>query len=131
MWSYIFLKVIITDGGIKIDSYFCFECLSVVFNFYNKKNKYCFCFLVNKSCLTLCDLMEHSPPGSSACWIFQARKLEAVVISSPGDFPDPGIEEWKPKKNKYTFLKKTVELWNKCRQKINILIELLLIYELG
>ena len=110
MWSYILLKVILTDGGLKIDSYFYFECLSLVFNFYNRKNKYCFCILVDKSCLTLCDLMECSPPDSSACWIFQARKLEAVAISSPGDFPDPRIEEWKPKKNKYPFFKKNCRI---------------------
>ena len=115
MWSYIFLKVIITDGGIKIDSYFCFECLFAVFNFYNKKNKYCFFFLVDKSCLTLCDLVEHSPPVSSACWIFQARKLEAVVISSPGIFLTQELRNGSPRKINILSLKKTVELWNKCR----------------
>ena len=43
-------------------------------------------------CLTLCDLMDRSLPGSSGCGIFQARILEWIAISSPGDLPDPGIK---------------------------------------
>ena len=39
--------------------------------------------LVYPSCLTLCDLLDCSPPGSSAHGIFQARVLEWVAISSP------------------------------------------------
>ena len=42
---------------------------------------YC-CFLVIKSCLTLCNLMDCSPPGSSVHGISQARFLEWVSISS-------------------------------------------------
>ena len=37
---------------------------------------------VAQSCLTLCDSMDCSPPGSSVHRIFQARVLEWVVISS-------------------------------------------------
>ena len=37
--------------------------------------------LVTQSCLTLCDLMDCSPPGSSVHGILQARILEWVVIS--------------------------------------------------
>ena len=36
---------------------------------------------VAQLCLTLCDLMDCSPPGSSVHGIFQARILEWVVIS--------------------------------------------------
>ena len=36
-----------------------------------------------QSCLTLCDLMDCSPPGSSVLGIFLARILEWVVISFP------------------------------------------------
>ena len=38
---------------------------------------------VSQSCLTLCDLMNCSPPGSSVHGIFQARVLEwgAIVLS--------------------------------------------------
>ena len=41
------------------------------------------CMHVKKlqSCLTLCDLMDCSPPGSSVYGIFQARILEWVAIS--------------------------------------------------
>ena len=37
---------------------------------------------VTQSCLTLCDRMDCSPPGSSVHGIFQARILEQVDISS-------------------------------------------------
>ena len=36
---------------------------------------------VPQSCLTLCDPMDYSPPGSSVPGIFQARILEWVAIS--------------------------------------------------
>ena len=38
--------------------------------------------LVSQSCLTLCNPMDCSPPGSSVHWIFQARILEWVAIAS-------------------------------------------------
>ena len=34
-----------------------------------------------QSCLTICDHMDCSPPGSSVCGIFQARILQRVAIS--------------------------------------------------
>ena len=40
-------------------------------------------------CLTLCDPMGCSPPGSSVHGILQARILE---FPPPGDGPNPGIE---------------------------------------
>ena len=47
-----------------------------------------------QSCLTLCDPMDWSPPGSSVHGILQARILEwvAVPFLSPGNLPDSGIE---------------------------------------
>jgi len=36
--------------------------------------------------------MGCSPPGSSVLVIVQARRLEWVAISPPGDLPDPGIK---------------------------------------
>ena len=38
--------------------------------------------LVAKSCLTLCNPMDHSPPGSSVHGILQARTLEWAATSS-------------------------------------------------
>ena len=38
--------------------------------------------LVAQSCLTLCDPMDCSPPGSSVHGILQARILEWVAFSS-------------------------------------------------
>ena len=43
--------------------------------------KQCMC-LVTQSCLTLCNPLDCSPPGSSVHGIFQARTLEWVAISS-------------------------------------------------
>ena len=42
---------------------------------------YILCVFVAQSCLTLCDPMDSSLPGSSAHGIFQARMLEWVAIS--------------------------------------------------
>jgi len=39
------------------------------------------CVLVAQSCLTLCNPVDYSPPGSSVRGIFQARILEWVAIS--------------------------------------------------
>ena len=71
---------------------------NVIFNFYNNSffsftNSLwtekicvcacvCVCVLVILSCLTLCDPMDCSPPGSSVHGILQARILERVAISS-------------------------------------------------
>ena len=41
---------------------------------------------------TLCDLVDCSLPGSSVHGIPQARILEWVVFSPPGDLPNPGIK---------------------------------------
>ena len=40
----------------------------------------CVCVLVAQSCLTLCNSMDCSPPGSSVHGILQARTLEWVAI---------------------------------------------------
>ena len=51
---------------------------------------------VAQSCLTVCDPMDCSLPGSSVLGIFQARILEWVAIPSPGDLPNPGIKPGSP-----------------------------------
>ena len=51
---------------------------------------------VAQSCLTLCDPMDFSLPGSSVHGILQARILEWLPFPSPGDLPDPGIEPGSP-----------------------------------
>ena len=40
---------------------------------------------------TLCDPVDCSP-ARLLCGILQAKVLERVAISSPGDLPDPGVE---------------------------------------
>ena len=44
------------------------------------------------SCLTLCNPMDYSPPGSSVYGILQTRILECVVTSSSRDLSHTGIE---------------------------------------
>ena len=39
-----------------------------------------YCAKLLQSYLTLCDPMDHSPPGSPAIGILQARKLERVAV---------------------------------------------------
>ena len=50
-------------------------------------------YICAQLCPTLCDLMDCSPPGSSAHGILQTRRLEWVAIPF-GDLPRPGIELW-------------------------------------
>ena len=46
--------------------------------------------------LTLCDLVDCSPPDSSVHGIFQASILEQAAISYSRDLPDPGVESASP-----------------------------------
>ena len=52
--------------------------------------------LVAQSCLTLCDPMNGSLPGSSVHRIFQARTLEWVTISLSRGSPHPVTEPGSP-----------------------------------
>ena len=52
--------------------------------------------LVTKSCLTLCDPMDCSPPGSFVHGILQAEYRSGLPFPSPGNLPDPGIESGSP-----------------------------------
>ena len=47
------------------------------------------CAKLCQSCLTLCDPMDSSPPGSSVCGILQARILEWVAMPSSREFSLP------------------------------------------
>ena len=56
-------------------------------------------FLTNwhiQSCLTLCDPMDSSLPGSSIHEILQKRILEWIAIPFSGDLPNPGIKPMYP-----------------------------------
>ena len=50
----------------------------------------CVCVLVSQLCPTLCDPMVCSLPCSSVRVIFQARILEWIAFSTPGDLLNPG-----------------------------------------
>ena len=56
------------------------------------KSRVIWCVSVTQSCLTLCDLMDYSPPGSSVHGILQARILEYVFISFSRGSSPPRIE---------------------------------------
>ena len=53
--------------------------------------------LVAQSCLTPCEPMDCSPPGSSVHGIFQARILEWVAIPFSRGSPYPEIKPGCPK----------------------------------
>ena len=56
-----------------------------ILNLFHEAPSVCVCVCVcvhAQSCSTLCDLIDCSPPGSSVHWIFQARILEWVALSS-------------------------------------------------
>ena len=63
---------------------------------YTYTMEYLLLFLVSKFCLTLCNPMDCSPPGSSAYGISQARILEWVAMPSSGGLLDPGIKPTSP-----------------------------------
>ena len=52
--------------------------------------------LVTQLCLTLCDSMDCSPPGSSVHGILQAEYWGGKPIPFPGDLPDSGIKPGSP-----------------------------------
>ena len=52
--------------------------------------------LVTQSCLTLCNPMDSSPPGSSVHGILQARILEWIAFPSSGYLPNPVIKPGSP-----------------------------------
>ena len=47
-------------------------------------------------CPSLCNPVDCSLPGSTVHGILQARILEWVAISFPGDLPNPGIKPGSP-----------------------------------
>ena len=51
----------------------------------------CFCLVV-KSCPTLCNPMDCSPPGSSVHGISQGKYWSGLPFPPPRSLPDPGIE---------------------------------------
>ena len=64
----------------------CCFCIVISIGCINRQRRVCnspwgkkpHCCWVDKSCPTLCDPMDCSPPGSSVHWIFQARILEWI-----------------------------------------------------
>ena len=50
--------------------------------------------LVNQSCQTLCNPMDHSPPGSSVHGILQAKTLEWVAIPLSRGSSQPRDQTW-------------------------------------
>ena len=53
-------------------------------------------YLVTQLCMTLCNPMDCSPPGSSVHGIFQARILEWVSMPSSRESSHPGIKPRSP-----------------------------------
>ena len=53
-------------------------------------------FSVTQLCLTLCDLLDHSPPGSSVHGILRQEYWSGLPLPSPEDLPNPGTEPVSP-----------------------------------
>ena len=51
---------------------------------------------VSQSCLTLCNPMDCSLPGSSVHGISRQEYWNGLLFPSPGDLPNPGIEPRSP-----------------------------------
>ena len=56
----------------------------------------CLCTQSLQLSSTLCDPIDHSPPGSSVHGILQARRWSGFPCPPPGDLPDPGMERASP-----------------------------------
>ena len=52
----------------------------------------CVKVLVDQLCLSLCNPVDCSPPGSSVHGILQARILEWLPFPPPESLPNPGIK---------------------------------------
>ena len=52
--------------------------------------------LVTQTCPTLCDPMDSSPSGFLSMGFSREEYCSGLPFSSPGDFPDPGIEPESP-----------------------------------
>ena len=65
---------------------------------FNGHPPYAKCMLAKslQPCLTLCDHMDGSPPGSSVYGLLQARILKWVVTLSSRNLPNPWIEHAPP-----------------------------------
>ena len=63
-----------------------------------------------QSCLTLCDPIDSSPPGSPVLGILQARTLEWVAISFSNAW------KWKVKVNSLSRVRPSVTLWTAAYQ---------------
>ena len=75
-WPYKYLGIF-KDNILK--SYSCSVlCLCIYYKYFNIS----LCAELFQSCLTLCDSMDYSPPGSSVYGILQARILEWVIMPS-------------------------------------------------
>ena len=52
--------------------------------------------VLTQPCLTLCDPMDCSPPGSTVQGISRQEYWSGLPLPSPGVLPDPGIEHTSP-----------------------------------
>ena len=56
----------------------------------------CMCAQSPQLCLTLCDRMDYSPPGSSVQGFSRQVYWSGLPFPSPGDLPNPGTESVSP-----------------------------------
>ena len=61
-----------------------------------KKNSIVSTSEVAQSCLTLCDSIDGSLPGSRSMGFSRQEYCSGLPFPSPGDLPNPVIEPWSP-----------------------------------
>ena len=67
-------------------------CIYIYIHTHTHTHTHICCFLVAKSCLTLCNPIDCGPPGFPVHGIAQREYSTGLPFPSPGDLPDPGIE---------------------------------------
>ena len=60
------------------------------------QNLKCECVCVTRSCPTLCDPMDCSPPAALSMGLSRQEYWSGLPFPPPGDVPDPGIEPTSP-----------------------------------
>ena len=83
--------------GVSLRESNCFISKLYFSHYFEKRSKFPFssmCVLVNHLCLTLCDPLDYSPPGSSVHGDSPARILEWVAFPSSRGSSQPRDNTW-------------------------------------
>ena len=89
----VFTAALLTMANIRKQCIYIYMCVYIYVYVVDEVKRNVRCSVMS----TLCNPMDHSPPGSSVHGILQARTLEwREPFLSPGDFPNPGTKPGSP-----------------------------------